>query len=286
MAGNYPGQSSQPRLNSQPISSQWINCYYTIKGKVATAPSQPGSVRQSAVRLEVLFQAEPNQTKYASQPPQLQGDWSVSWIESKDVSSGKVSLGMRYHERALPTFLLGVSTVRSEQPANDNISGEAMGVRLVACLFASWRGLRACWVTNPATSQVTRSNKSTRAGTGKDPKLRSGCRPGYRTWTRNGRLAGLKHRLGRASCLPGVPVAQLREHEDVLENAGKGPSSGGWDGREVKPTSRAAVFLCWYSFAWRSARLPEECNAIGHRELQVCDKTGRLTRRQKLRLVD
>ena len=76
-------------------------------------------------------------------------------------------------------------------------------------------------------------------------KLRGGGRPRHRTWTGNGRLAGLKHRLGRTSCLPGLPVALVREHEDLLENAGKRSSSraGGGGGNETDAEGGLLVCL-------------------------------------------
>lgn len=44
----------------------------------------------------------------------------------------------------------------------------------------------------------------------KGPECLSGYRPAYRTWDRKRSFAGLKHRLGRANNLPGVPWYHLR----------------------------------------------------------------------------
>lgn len=115
----------------------------------------------------------------------------------------------------------------------------------------------------------------------KDTKGRSGCRPAYRTWDRKRSFAGLKHRLGRANDLPGVPWYYLRmmggwKTRGRAQALGKGGTT-----REMKPNSTEAA-MRWRRrllVLLKPARLSEECNAIGHREAQVCDKADLIDRR-------
>lgn len=66
----------------------------------------------------------------------------------------------------------------------------------------------------------------------------------------------------------------LPEYGGRVENAGKeSSSSGAGDERKLKPNSTATATAAAVVGMVRPARLPEECNASGHRELQVCDKT-------------